>query len=713
MYLPGLRNILIVVAIVVLLAVAVMTQSPLLPMLAVAGLLAYLIYDKRFWLLETVYKDRILLVKNIQLEPVVVQGRVDHLKIRDKKNTYYMAFLRVKDTDPPQPSLGRAAERSIAALHHHAVQTGIVTILREGGYDYYIWVKAPDKNILKTAISDIHRAILGYGVYLEPVDAKEALSAILKKGKTFELMPPVFTVAGLVFVLLSAVIRNPIPSLLALPLFILTPYELKMVKGTTPFTVEPTISVRSNIAASESQAEVMASGARTMALTARDGYLIASLTPMDTAIIEAQAKHAMEVLESARAGVSKLRHEFDAMKVIGMWKALQAGATPFLVEAAGTPEVVRALQTSGLSVGSPSRLNTACALGLSCPAQNSKAQISVSTQLVYLSPFVYIRPRTRRTPQAVYIGHGLRKDEEVWLEIDRLENVHGFLVGPYGSGKSTTARTIAIRAMEKGIIPIVIDPSGEYRRFANALGWEVIDLWDKQLDLKPVSVKDLAIAFDYISPVTDAEFFALKRAVEQGDLFSAKTAKVELIRDYFSNPSVTVRELLDANKPFVLCFGSTKTGEYKPIPRDIMRFTLSVLLAQMRDYVLQRGLSGVKYMLFIDEAHLFARPPTLEREAETTTMARMLRKFGLAIVLIAHDFRDLDPVFIRHAGWRMAMSHSDPQYVNDAIYYFGMLPSEITWFRRGVRGRAILRRGFEPWNVLVEVEPEKVAMNPA
>jgi hypothetical protein len=713
MYLPGLRNLVLFVLIIILLAVAVLMQSPLLPMLFASGITAYLVYDKRFWLLETVYKDRILLIKDIKIEPVVVQGRVDHLRIHEKKNTYYMAFLRVKDTDPPQPSLGRAAERSIAALHHHAVQTGIVTILREGGYDYYIWVKAPDKNILKTAISDIHRTILGYGVYLEPVDAKEALSAILKKGRNFGLMPPVFTIAGVALAVASVAVRNPIPFLLAIPFFILTPYELKMLRGTAPFTVEPTINVRSNIAASESQAEVMASGARTMALTARDGYLLASLTPMDTAIIEAQAKHAMEVIESARAGVSKLRHEFDAMKVIGMWKALQAGAAPFLAEASGTPEIVRALQTSGLSVGSPSRLNTVYSLGLFPSPQNPKAQISVSTQLVYLAPFIYIRPRTKRTPQAVYIGHGLRKDEEVWLEIDRLENVHGFLVGPYGSGKSTTARTIAIRALEKGIIPIVIDPSGEYRRFANTLGWEIIDLWDRQLDLRPVSIKDLAVAFDYISPMTDAEFFAVKRAVEQGDLFSAKTAKVELIKDYFSNPSVTVRELLDANRPFILCFGSTKTGEYRPIPRDIMRFTLSVLLAQMRDYVLQRGLSGVKYMLFVDEAHLFAKPPHLERETELTTMARMLRKFGLAIVLIAHDFRDLDPVFIRHAGWRMAMSHSDPQYVNDAVYYFGMLPSEITWFRRGIRGRAILRRGFEPWNVLVEVEPEKVAMNPA
>jgi hypothetical protein len=711
MYLPGLRNMVALIVAIILLLVAVMTQSPFLPLLAASALLSYLAYDKRSWLLELVYRDRVLLIPRLSVEPVVAQGRVDHLKVHEKKRTWYIAFLHVRDADPPQPSLGRAAERSIAAVHHHAVQAGTISILREGGYDYYIWVKAHDKNNLRTAISDIHRALLSHGVYVEPADAREALSAVLRRGREFGLMPPVFTVAAVALIALAVALRNPAPALLTLPLLVLAPHEVRMVRGSVQFTVEPTVDVRSNIAASEAQAEVMASGARTMAPTAREGYLLASLTPVDTALIEARARHAMEVLESARAGVSKLRHEFDAMRIITMWRALQGGATPFLVEASGTPELVRALQTSGLSVGSPSRFNTLRALGLLSP--DARSNVYVSTQLVYLSPYVYLRPRTKRTLQAIYLGHGIRRDEEVWLEIDLLENVHGFLIGPYGSGKSTTARTIAVRTLEKDIIPLVVDPSGEYRRFAERLGWEVIDLWDRQLDLSPVSVKDLATAFDYISPLGDAEFFALKRAVESGDFFSARIAKVELIRDYFSNPSITVRQLLDASKPFILCFGSTRTGEYKPIPRDVMRFTLSVLLAQMRDYVLQRGLSGVKYMLFVDEAHLFAKPPHLERETELTTMARMLRKFGLAIVLIAHDFRDLDPVFIRHAGWRIAMSHSDPQYVNDAIYYFGMMPSEATWFRRGVRGRAILRRGFAPWNVLVEIEPEEVAMTPA
>lgn len=139
-----------------------------------------------------------------------------------------------------------------------------------------------------------------------------------------------------------------------------------------------------------------------------------------------------------------------------------------------------------------------------------------------------------------------------------------------------------------------------------------------------------------------------------------------------------------------------KRRKIRPCPIDIICFTLSVLLAQMKDYVLNRGLSEPKFLLIVDEAHLFAKPPHLERETELTTMARMLRKFGLAIVLVAHNFKDIDDTFLTQAGWRIAMSHSDPRYVNDAEHYFSLRPEEVTWFSRGVRGRTILRRGFEP-----------------
>jgi hypothetical protein len=707
MYIPGMKELVLFFLAVLLVMVALVTQSPLAPALALSVLAAYYVYTKKYAILELVYRDRVLLLHPVGLSIKRIDGRGDHVEVREKRRTWYMAFLRVRDTDPPAPSLGKAAERAIASLYHQACETGVVSVLREGGYEYYVYIKARDRRILRAAIADIHRQLLANGVYLEPEDPAEVLGAILRQGREFKPTVPLFTTAIVALFAASALLGTPLPAVLALPLFVLALYEPRMLKGKTEFAVEPTLSLRSSIAASEAQAETMASSARTMALTAQSGYIIASLKPVDTALLEAKARHAMEVIESARGGVSKVMHEFDAMRTISMWRALQSGAAPFIAVASATPEIARALQTSGLAIGSASRLNTLCSLGLIPPG--TARSLYVSHQLTFMAPQAYKRPRTGKTPKAIYLGHGLRRDEEVWLEIDKLENVHGYLVGPYGSGKSTTARTIALRALERGLVPLVVDPSGEYRRFANLVGWEVIDLWDRQLDISRMRASDLATAFDYIAPLSDAEFFELKRALEDGDLFSARLAKLEYIRDYFSKPSITVEELLSAEKPFLLCLGSTKEGRYAPVPADIMRFSLSVLLVQMKEYVLNRGLSEPRFLLIVDEAHLFAKPPRFERETELTTMARMLRKFGLAILLVAHDFKDIDDTFLRHAGWRIAMSHSDPQYVSDAAHYFEMQPAEVTWFRRGIRGRAVLRRGFEPWNVLLEVQPEEVA----
>jgi len=707
MYIPGIKEIVLFFLAVLLAMIALVTQSPLAPLLALAVLATYYTYTNRLLILELFYKDRIHLLFPISIELRKHEGRGDHLKVSAKRQTYYIAFLRIRDTDPPNPSLGKAAERALASLYHQAVDTGVVSVLREGGYDYYVYVKAGDRRILKAALADINRQLLSHGVYVEPADPQEVISTILKPGKEFKFTVPIFATAIIVLLVASAPLGTPLPAVLALPLFTLAIYEPRMLKGKAEFTVEPTLSLRSNIAASEAQAETMASSVRTMALTAQQGYIIASLKPVDTALLEARAKHAMEVIESARGGVSKVMHEFDAMRTISMWRALQSGATPFLACSSATPEIARALQTSGLALGLPSRINTLCSFGLL--SLDTAKSLYVSYQLVFIAPQVYNRPRTSKTSKAIFLGHGLRRDEEVWLEIDRLENVHGYIVGPYGSGKSTTARTLALRALQKGLVPLVVDPSGEYRKFANLAGWEIIDLWDRQLDISHMRVSDLATAFDYISPLIDAEYFELKHALEAGDIFTARIKKLEYIKDYFSKPSITVEELLDAEKPFILCLGSTKEGKYVPVPIDIMRFTLSVLLAQMKDYVLNRGLSEPKFLLIVDEAHLFAKPPHLERETELTTMARMLRKFGLAIVLVAHDFKDIDDTFLRQAGWRIAMSHSDPRYVNDAEHYFSMLPAEVTWFSRGIRGRAVLRRGIEPWNILLEVEPEEIA----
>jgi hypothetical protein len=313
----------------------------------------------------------------------------------------------------------------------------------------------------------------------------------------------------------------------------------------------------------------------------------------------------------------------------------------------------------------------------------------------------------------------LRRDEEVWLELDLLENVHGLIVGPMGSGKSTTARTVALRALERGIVPIIVDPSGEYRAFARRFSFEIVDLADRPFNILESKVEDLERALTYVSPLSEYETHLLRECLGKGGrswsevlqlLEGTSVAwKLERLEPYFGGSATSLSSLLSNGRPLLLCMGSTASGQYVPMPIEVQRLAVDLLLAQLRDHALAKGLSEPRWMLIVDEGHLFMQPPRGLQEPLIATVARMLRKFGLAVVVLTHEWGDVPEIFRRTAGWRLALAHSDPDYVAMTRVYMALTPSELAWFQRGVRGRAVLRRGHEPHNILVEVEPVEEA----
>ncbi|MEM0267548.1 MAG: DUF87 domain-containing protein [Thermofilaceae archaeon] len=706
MYLPGLREIAIFFLVIILLFISTLAQSPALATVALGAAGLYFTATRARQILERVYKDRVLMLLPVELKVVQVGGRNDHIvatlgRGRGARKVY-LAYLRVRDYDPSS-RIGHAAERVIASLHHPAVSAGVVALCREGGYDYYVYVAGAEKRVVASAISDIVKQLHASGVYVTPADPMEVLPSVARtEGRSFGWTVPVFTIAAAVLAGLG--VLQPVLLPLALPFLPLIPSEFRIVRpGSVQLVPLPAMQLEySGFKADEAAAASMVRTASAMASVAREGsFALACLKPADTALVEAKAKAAFEVLDSARAGIAKTKDELRAARWLEVWRALQDGAVPFQALVLASPELARDLQRAGLQTRWVSRLSALEALlGV------ASGQLHVSPQLAWLAPQTFLRPRTRRTPKAIYLGHGVRRDEEVWLEVDLLENVHGLIVGPMGSGKSTTARTLALRAMEKGITPIIVDPSGEYRAFAERFRFEIVDLWDRQLDISQMNAYDLRRAFDYLAPLSDYEFVRLQRA---GDAWDSGVEKLELVRPYFANAQVRPADILSAGKPFVLCMGSTATGKYVPLPVEVQRFAFTCLLAQLRDYVISLGLSEPRWMLIVDEGHLFARPTRLEMESPIATMARMLRKFGLAVVLVTHDWSDVDDAYREHAGWRLALSHSDPQYIEKTQVYMALTPSELTWFRRGVRGRGVLRRGFEPHNILLEIEPAEGA----
>jgi len=709
MYIPGARELALMLLFALALVLAFATQSPAAPILVAAAVAAWLAARSKERILAALYRERALLLAGIEELKFIEDPKapISYAALRVRKQRLYGFYLRVRDCDPVRSSPGRAAERALAALHHPSARVTVLAVLREGSYEYYLGLWASDLRTLSSAAGDIVRAALSAGLYAAPADARATLSTVaLVNERKLPPRPPFLALAAAASIVASA-LGQPLLALAAIPIAPLLLDELRIARGGwLPISPPPARQLVNTVfSVDESSISAMLRSVSAVAQAAPPRtFVAAALQPADSALVEARAKTAMEVLDAARAGASRLREELKAARWLQVWRALQDGAAPFTALAVASEELARELEKCGLRPASRTPLTALRAL-----IPLGGGELLVSHQLAWLAPHAFMRPRTRRTPKAIYLGRGLRRDEEVWLELDLLENVHGLIVGPMGSGKSTTARTVALRALERGIVPIIVDPSGEYRRFADKLGWEIVDLTDNQLDISACQASDLRRAFDYVSPLSDWEFLELRRALEEGDLWSAKLAALEIVKPYFRSANVAARQMLETGKPFVLCMGSAASGRYVPMPVEVQRFAFAALLAQLRDYVLAEGLSEPRWMLIVDEGHLFARAPRGEAEAPATTVARMLRKFGLAVVVLTHDWHDADPAFLRHCGWRLALSHSDPNYVEETRVYMALTPTELSWFQRGVRGRAVLRRGHEPHNILIEVEPEELA----
>ena len=401
MYVPGFRELMLMLLVALLLLIGMITQSIVLPALAVGALLAWLAWQKREQVLETVYKDYVLLLKPFELklleEP---KTGVKYVKVEQKKSALYGAFLRVRDYDPPRSSLGRAAERAIAAFHRPSARITAVSVLREGGYDYYVGVWASEPRILRSALGDLMRSFLSAGLYPTPADAGEVLRSVGSLDeRALKLRVPVFALAFVAIVAIAAA-GVPFIALAAVPLLPLLFYELKIARGGVLSFAPARARVVANTSFSVDDMSV-SSMARSVAAVAQvappGSFVAASLQPADAALIESKARAAMEVLDAARAGASRLREELKASRWLTVWRALQDGAAPFTSLAVASEELARELAKCGLQPRGASRLAVLSAL---IPL-DAAGELQVSHQLAWLAPHAFLRPRTRRTPKAI------------------------------------------------------------------------------------------------------------------------------------------------------------------------------------------------------------------------------------------------------------------------------------------------------------------------
>jgi len=732
MYLPGAETIVLFFGFMFALILALASGTPLPPAILAAMLGFALTFKHRVKLIEAIYGGR-----SVLLDPVIgFDVKKDYAVLKFKRRFIVCSFLKIIDVESieNETRLGEAASNFISFLHAPPATVNVVAAPKHGRYDYYLKInlEAARDRLPETVkgfsqlLSEIQRRLLSAGVYAQPVNPMEILPLFANLSpKKFSFSIPKVTLG---VAALTAVLAHVYPGLLPLALVLvpLIPLELRIVKS-CEIAFFPNDFIPLTHAVGEVP-DLVKVGAFLRSFRGAVAWgnevILAFLVPEDPAVLGAKARKAMEVLEAGRAGVSKLKDEFEALDVINLYRALESGSMPFRFKLFVNGEAwklepfgfERKLPLYSIFGRKPLYDVYRAIVGLQLP---SIGQLRVSSQLAWLSPYAFFRPRTYRTPKAIFLGRGLRRDEEVWLELDLLENVHGLIIGPMGSGKSTTARTVALRALESGIVPIIVDPSGEYRRFAERFSFEIVDLADRPFNIFESKVEDLERALTYVSPLSEYEVHLLRECLGRGprswsevlQLLEGTSAawKLERLEPYFGGSAASLSSLLSGGKPLLLCMGSTASGRYMPMPIEVQQLAVDLLLAQLRDHALAKGLSEPRWMLIVDEGHLFMQPPRGLQEPLLATVARMLRKFGLAVVVLTHEWSDVPEVLRRTAGWRLALAHSDPDYVAMTRVYMALTPGELAWFQRGVRGRAVLRRGHEPHNILVEIEPVEEA----
>jgi len=328
---------------------------------------------------------------------------------------------------------------------------------------------------------------------------------------------------------------------------------------------------------------------------------------------------------------------------------------------------------------------------------------ALTFDLIFQNPFV-----TRRMPPLEDLLYGIEIGQikgsgipVCWNPI-KVPSLHGIIIGPTGTGKTTFARSLAIRAYrDLGVRVWVIDPAGDYTELFQQMGGTIVDFSNPKQGDKlnpfvlygrdPVQVaKTLVEMMGYIAGVRGAERPLLERMVrEVYHHFNIDETNPETWTDEASN-EVTFEVLYNYLKARVdrlpsheavlassitskieyLAVGSYKLSKgtvnldglfrgagpvcfriTEPLPPYLKKIVVWIILEQLEalSYIRYKIAEDLQLIFIIDEAHEFSKPVQDFEvaggyiEPPITRFVRMMRKRGVGLWLLTHSPTDFIP----------------------------------------------------------------------
>ena len=309
--------------------------------------------------------------------------------------------------------------------------------------------------------------------------------------------------------------------------------------------------------------------------------------------------------------------------------------------------------------------------------------LTATYNLALFTPFTLLPPEEET--EGIVVGEDTYH-RKVYLNYNKLPNFHGIIIGPTGSGKSTTVESLLYDLVEQGVNVICIDPHQDYVSAIKDLNGVIVDFtkmipdifeYPGELDEHSISMwcDYLSIAAKVSVDIDRHHVSRLRLVLEEemkgdGDVENV-ISKLDYIRredpyyeelyvkcrdlfKHFREPNFSIIDVLKENKPASLVY----SYEGRRIPPQVEKFLTLLLINQVNEYrrnnVRESEKHKLELVIVVDEAWRLLKMPGYE--SDFLNRIREMRKFGVGYWTITQSVSDLPTEAYEQAGFILALS---------------------------------------------------------
>lgn len=311
---------------------------------------------------------------------------------------------------------------------------------------------------------------------------------------------------------------------------------------------------------------------------------------------------------------------------------------------------------------------------------------------------------------SIYIGKTRWLSVPVFWDYTKLINPHIAIVGITGSGKSYLVKTIITRAsLIWNTNTIILDWAGEYKKWVEQAGGNVLDLSSEHLNLLELAgvssnerIKQIMASLDILTDLRSFQnereeiesaleiVYASKKQPVLTDMLSIlekrkNTRAARIVKrltmqgsNFFSGKStISLSKLLTSG---LMCI------DLHSLPSEELRSLAGLTILQfikekMRKEYAQEE-KGIRLLVVLDEAWKIAQ----DERSDVITIIREGRKYNFALIVASQNPPDMHKTILSNTGTMFILRlvlHEFRKYVQDSLNYSAYIDSEISKFGVG------------------------------